>query len=593
VGAEREMTNREVADILGRIGDMLEILGEDRFKVLAYRRAAESIQLLSQDLRSFWQAGTLRTIPGIGKAIEEKIDELMRTGNLEFYERLQDRVPPGVVSLMEIPNVGPKTASVLWERLGIQSVAELEAAARAGQLRDLPGLGSRSEAKILSGIEALHRRSGRIPLGTAWPVANELLAGLKKTCPELRDAAAAGSLRRMRSTIGDIDLLATSEAPAAVMRAFVSSPQVGEVILSGLTKTSVRLHNGLQVDLRVVPPERWGAALQYFTGSQAHNVRLREIAQKRDLSLSEYGFKRLDGSEILCREEAEVYSLLDLAWVPPELREDWGEIQAAASGQLPDLVEQKDIQGDLHAHTDWSDGAGTVEEMAAAARALGYCYLLISDHTQSLGVAGGLTSDRLHAQRAEIVALNAGWRDFTLLQGCELEVKADGSLDLADEDLARLDFVVASVHSSLRQDKEQITQRVLNALHNPFVDVIGHPSGRILGQREESALDLEVVMQVAAETGTALEVNSIPSRLDLEDVHIRRAVALGIPIAISSDAHHPGGLDSLPYGLAIARRGWATAPDVLNTRSLADIRAWRTARIARQFEQQEGNHATV
>jgi DNA polymerase (family 10) len=587
------MTNREVADILSRIGDMLEIVGEDRFKILAYRRAAESIEALSQDLRSCWQAGTLRTIPGIGKAIEEKIDELLRTGHLQFYERLQERVPPGVVSLMEIPGVGPRTAALLWERLGIQGVAELEAAARAGHLRDLPGLGARSEAKILSGIEAVHRRSGRIPLGTAWPVAGELLVGLRKACPELVDAVAAGSLRRMRSTIGDIDLLAASDAPAAVMRAFASSPLVAEVIIGGLTKTSVRLHNGLQVDLRVVPPERWGSALQYFTGSQAHNVRLREIAQKRDLSLSEYGFKRPDGGEILCREEAEVYGLLGLAWVPPELREDRGEVQAAAAGQLPVLVEQGDIQGDLHAHTDWSDGAGTLAEMAAAARALGYRYLVISDHTQSLGIAGGLTPQRLHAQRVEIDALNGQWADFALLQGCELEIKADGSLDLPDEELARLDFVVASVHSSPRQDKTQITQRVLNALRNPFVDIIGHPSGRILGQREESAVDLEVVMQVAAETGTALEVNSIPARLDLDDVHVRRAVGLGIWIGISSDAHHPGGLDSLRYGLATARRGWATAGAVLNTRTLADIRAWREARIVRRSEPKEEHHATV
>jgi DNA polymerase (family 10) len=576
------MTNREIADLLNRIGDMLDILGEDRFKVLAYRRAAESVQGMSQDLRSFWRAGTLREITGIGKAIEEKIDELMRTGHLEFYERLQDRVPPGVVSLMEIPNVGPRTARLLWEGLGIQSVAELEAAARGGRLRDLPGLGAKSEAKVLAGIEMLNRRSDRIPLGTAWPVATELLDGLRKVCPDLQDAAAAGSLRRMRSTIGDIDLLAASEAPAAVMRAFASLAQVAEVILSGLTKTSVRLHNGLQVDLRVVFPDYWGAALQYFTGSQAHNVRLREIAQKRGLSLSEYGFKREDGSEILCREEAEVYGLLGLAWVPPELREDRGEVQAAAAGQLPALVERSDIRGDLHAHSNWSDGAGTLAEMGAAAQALGYRYLVISDHTQSLGITGGLTPDRLRAQRAEIDALNREWHDFTLLQGCELEIKADGSLDLPDEVLAQLDFVVASVHSSLRQEKAQITQRVTNAVRNPYVDVIGHPSGRILGQREESAVDLEAVMQAAAETGTALEVNSIPARLDLDDVHVRRAVRLGIRVAISSDAHHPGGLDSLPYGLATARRGWATARDVLNTMTLEEIRAWRQARIARQ-----------
>jgi DNA polymerase (family 10) len=577
------MNNREIADIFKRIGDILDIQGENRFKVLAYRRAAESILNLGQDLRAYWQAGTLQEIPGIGPAIAEKTEELLTTGRLEFYEQLQDQVPTGVVSLLEIPDVGPKTAKLLWEELGLQSVAELEEAARAGQLRGLPGLGAKSEAKILAGIEALHRRSDRIPLGTAWPVATGLLEELRAACPEVLQATVAGSLRRMRSTIGDIDLLASSDTPVTVMRAFAGLSRVAEVLLSGETKTTVRLHNGLQVDLRVLEPDRWGAALQYFTGSQAHNVRVREIAQKQGLSLSEYGFKGKGSTEILCPEEKVVYETLGLPWIPPELREDRGELQAGRDGELPPLVEWDDVLGDLHAHTDWSDGAGTLEEMAEAARSKGYQYLLISDHTQSLGVANGLTPVRLRAQRAEIDALNTRWTDFVLLQGCELEIKADGSLDFADDVLAELDFVVASVHTSLRQDRDQITRRVMNALHNPFVDVIGHPSGRILGQREESAVDLDAVIQAAASTGTALEVNSIPNRLDLDDVHVRRALELGVKIAINSDAHHPGALDSLPYGLATARRGWATAPDVLNSLNLDEIRAWRQARIAGQL----------
>jgi DNA polymerase (family 10) len=577
------MTNREIADILQRIGDMLEILGENRFKVIAYRRAAENILHLGQDIRTYWRAGTLQEISGIGPAIADKIDELLTTGHLEFYERLQDQVPIGVVSLLEIPDVGPKTAKLLWERLGLQSVTEVEAAARSGQLQKLPGMGAKSEAKILVGIEALHRRSDRIPLGTAWPVATALLEELKATCPDVLQATVAGSLRRMRATIGDIDLLVSSEVPAPVMRAFADLSPIAEVLLSGQTKTSVRLHNGLQVDLRVLEPDRWGAALQYFTGSQAHNVRVRELAQKQGLSLSEYGFKRQDNGEILCPEEAEVYETLGLPWIPPELREDRGELEAAQTGELPRLVEWDDIQGDLHAHTDWSDGAGTLEEMAEAGRAKGYRYLVISDHTQSLGVANGLTPERLRAQRAEIDALNAQYKDFTLLQGCELEIKADGSLDFPDQVLAELDLVVASVHTSLRQERGQITERVMNALRNPYVDVIGHPSGRLLGQREESSVDLDAIIEAAAETGTALEVNSIPTRLDLDDVHVRRALQRRVHLAINSDAHHPGGLDSLPYGLATARRGWATAGDVLNTRTLEEIRAWREARIAHQF----------
>ncbi len=576
------MTNREIAAIFQRIGDMMDILGENRFKVLAYRRAAENIQNLGQDLRAYWQAGTLQEIPGIGQAIAEKIDELLSTGRMEFYERMQDQVPQGVVSLLEIPDVGPKTAKLLWDELGLQNVGEVETAAREGRLRALPGMGARSEAKILAGIESLYRRSDRIPLGIAWPTAIGLLEALRKACPAVKEATVAGSLRRMRATIGDIDLLVASDAPAAVMRAYAGLPQVAEVALSGETKTTVRLHNGLQADLRVLEPERWGAALQYFTGSKAHNVRIREMAQKQGLSLSEYGFKREDGSEILCPTEEEVYQQLELPWIPPELREDRGEIQAALEGTLPRLVEWDDILGDLHAHTDWSDGAGTLAEMAAAARERGYGYLVISDHTQSLGVANGLTPERLRAQRQEIDQLNAGWDDFRLLQGCELEIKADGTLDFDDEVLAELDWIIASVHTSLRQDREQITQRVLNALANPYVDVIGHPSGRILGQREESAVDLDAVIARAADTGPALEVNSIPHRLDLDDVHVRRALELGVRVAINSDAHHPGALDNLPYGLATARRGWATPASVLNTLNLEELQTWRRERIDRQ-----------
>ncbi|MBN1661861.1 MAG: DNA polymerase/3'-5' exonuclease PolX [Anaerolineae bacterium] len=586
------MTNQEIAGVLRQIGDMMNILGENRFKVIAYQRAAENITNLGQDIRAYWRAGTLQEIPGVGQAIADKIDELLTTGRLEYYERLQEQIPAGVVTLLTIPDVGPKTARLLWEELGLQSVAEVEAAARDGRLRDLPGLGAKSENKILAGIEALNRRSDRIPLGTAWPAAAELLAQLEEACPQVAQAAVAGSLRRMRATIGDIDLLVASHEPAAVMRAFAALPRVAEVVLSGPTKTTVRLHNGLQVDLRVLEPERWGAALHYFTGSQAHNIRLREMAIKHGLSLSEYGFKREEtpeepgagtrASEILCATEKEVYDTLGLPWIPPELREDRGEIQAALAGELPRLVERGDIRGDLHAHSDWSDGAAPLAEMAGAARALGYHYLLISDHTHGLAVASGLTAERLRAQRAEIEALNAQWDDFVLLQGCEMEIRADGTLDLPDDVLAGLDLVVASVHTSLRQEPEQMTRRVLNAIENPYVDLIGHPSGRLLGQREESTVDLDAVIRAAAQTGTALEVNGGPSRLDLDDAHVRRAIELGVKIATNSDAHHPEGLGNLVYAVATARRGWAEPCDVLNTLALDELRAWRQDRIERQ-----------
>ena len=563
------MTNREVAEILRQIADMLEIKGEVIYKAMAYRRAADNILNLGRDINEVWREGKLREIPGVGKSLAEKLDELLRTGRLEYYEQLKEEIPPGVVAMLAIPEVGPKTAKLLFEKLGLTSVAEVERAAREGKLRTLPGLGEKSERKILAGIEALHRRSERIPLGTAWPVAQEILAALRQVRGVVQ-AEAAGSLRRMRATVGDIDLLVASADPEPVMDRFVSLPLVAEVSLRGPTKCTVILQNGLQVDLRVLPPERYGSLLQYFTGSKDHNVALRELALKQGLSLSEYGFKR-DGEEILCPREEDVYHTLGLEWIPPELRENRGEIEAAGRGQLPKLVELEDIQGDLHVHTNWSDGAASLEEMARAARARGYRYLVISDHTKSLGVARGLTPERLRQQRAEIERLNAAFGDFRILQGAEVEIKADGSLDFPDEVLAELDVVIASVHSGLRQERERITARLVSAMRNPHVDIIGHPSGRILGQREASAVDMDELLRVAAETGTCLEVNAQPVRLDLDDVHIRRAIEMGVKLAINTDAHSVGGLDVMRYGVATARRGWAEAKDVINTRPLEEL----------------------
>ncbi len=567
---DERITNRQVAEILLRIADALEIKGEIIYKALAYRKAADNILSLGQDINEVWQEGKLRDIPGVGKALSEKIDELLRTGRLGYYERLQEEIPPGVVELLSIPDVGPKTAKLLWERLGITSVAEAERAAREGKLRDLPGLGQKSEAKILAGIKSLYRRSDRIPLGTAWPIAQELLAALRTACPALQQATAAGSLRRMKATIGDLDLLVASTEPQEVMGRFMGLPQVAEIVLSGSTKTTVILHNGLQADLRVLPIDRYGSLLQYFTGSKDHNVALRELALKQGFSLSEYGFKRGE-EEILCPEEEDVYQALGLPWIPPELREARGEIEAAQEGRLPKLIELEDIQGDLHAHTNWSDGAGTLEEMARAAQARGYRYLVISDHSQGLGVARGLTPEQLREQRPEIDRLNESFADFHLLQGAEVEIKADGTLDFPDEVLAKLDVVVASLHSGLRQERERITNRLIRAMRNPHVDIIGHPLGRILGQREESAVDINRVLAVAAETGTIMEINAIPARLDLDDVHIRRAIELGVKLAINSDAHNPEGLAAMTYGVATARRGWAQAVNVVNTLPLEEL----------------------
>jgi DNA polymerase (family 10) len=433
-------------------------------------------------------------------------------------------------------------------------------------------MGARTEARILEGIEALRRRSGRTPLGAAWALAHWMLAALQEA-PGVHRTAPAGSLRRMRETVGDLDLLVAADDAEPVMARFRQLPQAAEVLSSGATKTSIRTHEGLQVDLRVLSPERWGTALQHFTGSQAHNIRLRGLALDRGYSLSEYALKRRDGSEILCADEQEVYRHLGLPWIPPEMREDRGEIEAALKDALPRLVERADLQGDLQMHTTWSDGQNTIAEMAEAARARGLRYILISDHSHGMAVAGGLRAEDLRRQRAEIEAVNAGYDDFRVLAGVEVEIRADGSLDLPDEALAELDIVVASLHTGLRTGRERTTGRMLAAIHNPHVDVIAHPTGRLIGRREGADLDMEAILQAAAERGTIVEINAHPERLDLPDVYVRRAVELGVKLAINSDAHDAQGLDLLFFGVGAARRGWATPDDVVNTWPLDKVLA--------------------
>ncbi len=564
------MTNRQVADLLRLIGDMLEIKGEVIYKSLAYRRAADNIEALGRDINELWREGGLRDIPGVGAALENKLDELLGTGRLGYYDKLQEEIPIGVVSLLSIPDVGPKTAKLLWEELGAVSVADVERAAREGKLRELPGLGVRSEQRILEGIASLYRRTTRIPLGAAWPVARELVQALRSRLG-IQMVEPVGSLRRMKDTVGDIDLLVAYEEPEQATAAFTALPQVAEVVSHGPTRATVILHNGLQVDLRALHPERYGALLQYFTGSKDHNVALRALAQRKGLSLSEYGFKRGE-EEVLCPREEDVYRILGLPWIPPELREDRGELRAAQQGALPELLQLADIRGDLHSHTNWSDAAATLLEMAQAAQGLGYEYLVISDHTQGLGIANGLDVARLRQQRAEIEGLNKRFSGFRLLRGAEVEIRGDGTLDYPDEVLQELDVVIASVHVGLRQDKETITARVVRAMRNPHVDILGHPSGRLLGYREATNVDLDSVLQVAAETGTILEVNAMPNRLDLDDVHIRRAIELGVALCINSDAHSTGGLEVMEYGVATARRGWAEARHIVNTLPVEQLR---------------------
>ncbi len=571
---DKRYSNLEVAAIFQVIADLLEIKGEVIYKILAYRKAADSLNNLGRDINDVWQAGELTEIPGVGKAIAEKIDELLSTGEMHFFEQLKEEVPESLAELLQVPDLGPKKVSLFWRELGVTNLDELEVAARQGKLRTLPGMGEKSEAKILAGIEILGRRTTRTPLGTAWPFAQEMLAFLRAVQGVVA-AEAAGSLRRMRATVGDLDLLAAATDSAPVMEAFVEHPEVSRVLGQGATKSSVEYHHGLRAQLWVHPPERFGTALQYATGSKDHNVRLRELALKQGLSLSEHALTREDGSEILCPSEQKVYQTLGLPWIPPELREDWGEIQAAQAGKLPDLIELEDIRADLQCHTTWSDGVLSVRGLADAAMARGIKVLAITDHSVSLGVAGGLSIDDLHTQWEEIEAVQHELGDsIRLLRGTEVEIRADGTLDYLDEVLAQLDIVVASLHSGLRQPRQKVTERLLNAIRNPHVDIIGHPSGRLIPDREGADLDMEAVLKAAAEYGVALEINAHPARLDLEDRYARRAIDLGVLLSINTDAHSESDLDMLPFGVATARRGWVQAEQVINTWATRRLVGW-------------------
>ena len=559
------MNNRDLAETFNLIADLLEVKGEVIYKILAYRKAADSLTNLGRDVNDVWKEGKLTDIPGVGKAIAEKIDELLSTGRLEFLEKLEAEVPPSLVDVLQVPDVGPKKAALFWRKAGVTNLADLEAAARAGKLRDLPGMGQKSEAKVIAGIEAVARRTDRIPLGRAWPFAQQMLAFLRDV-PGVQAAEVGGSLRRMRATVGDLDLLAAAADSGPVMQAFTGHPDVVEILAQGETKASVEFNNHLRAQLWVHPPEQFGTALAYGTGSKEHNVRMRELALKQGLSLSDHSFLREDGTEILCATEEQVYATLGLPWIPPELREDRGEIQAARAGKLPSLLQQRDLQAELHAHTTWSDGTLSVKELAEAAIERGMKILAITDHSGSLGVAGGLSAEDLKKQRAEIDAVQAELGDtIHLLQGSEVEIRADGSLDFPDDVLAELDIVIASLHVSLRQPRQQVTERLLNAIRNPHVDIIGHPTGRMIPNREGADLDMDAVLAAAVESGVALEINAHPARLDLDDVYARRAIDLGAILTVNTDAHSAADLDLIRFGVATARRAWVGPQHVINT----------------------------
>jgi DNA polymerase (family 10) len=569
------MNNRQLADTFTLIANLCEIKGEVIYVILAYRKASENLMTLGREASEYWKEGKLREIPGVGKAIAEKIDELLTTGKLEFLEKLKEEIPASLADWLQVPGLGPKKIALIWKTLNITALADLEAAAKNGQLRDMPGMGAKSEAAIIEGIASLARRSGRIPLGRAYFLAQDIIGTLKKV-KGVVDAQPAGSLRRMRSTVGDLDILVAAKDSSAVMEKFVSLPGVSRVLGKGETKSSIEFTDGVRVQVWVHPPEKFGTALQYATGSKDHNVQLRQIALAKGLSLSEHSLTKTKGKgEILCATEEEVYKTLDLPWIPPELREDRGEVQAAKANTLPKLIEVKDIKADLQTHSTWSDGKLSMLEMAQAAAKRGIKVIAFTDHSASLGVTGGLKMEDHKKQAAEIKKIQKQLGDSILvLHASEVEIKADGTLDYPDEFLATLDLVLASMHTSLRQPRDKVTQRMINAIRNPHVDIIGHPTGRLIPDREGADLDMEAVLKAAAETGVAMEINASPYRLDLEDIYARRAKELGIPISINTDSHSEEDFDMLPFGVATARRAWLTKDDVINCWSTKKLLTW-------------------
>jgi len=568
------MNNLVIAETMEGIAQLLELKGESPFKVRAYQRAAQTIENLPVEAERLMREGKLREVPGIGESISQKITELLTTGKCDYYEQLREEFPSGITRLMEVPGIGPKTANRLAGELGITTVAELEQAVLDGRVAKLPRMGEKLAENILHHVRSLRRKDQRIPLGQALPVAEAIVAQLKDN-PALRNLTPAGSLRRRVETIGDIDIIGTSDNPQNVMDQFVHLPQVKEVLARGPTKTSVLVEGGLQVDLRLVEHEAFGALLQHFTGSKQHNIDLREFALKRGLSLSEYGITHLrEGWLQKFTDEEAFYAAIGLQYIPPELREASSELEAAARRAIPRLVELQNIRGDLHTHTDWSDGHSSLRDMVLAAKERGYEYIAISDHSVGRGVARGLSVERLRRQREEIDELNRSIENIIILQGAEVDIRADGTLDFPEDVLAELDVVTASVHSSMGQDEETMTNRILKAMQSPHVDVIGHLTCRLLGHRPPVAVNIETVLRAAAATKTALEINAQPDRLDLKDLHIRQARDLGVTLVINTDAHWVRQLDFMRYGVAMARRGWCDPQHILNTRTLADVLAF-------------------
>ena len=561
-------TNEQIAELFENMGSLLEMKGDTIFKIRAYQRAARIIEQLSSPLAQAVENGEdLTKIPGVGKAISEKIAEFIGTGQVAAYQRLLEELPTGVLDLKDIPGIGPKTAVAIGVELGISTVEGVAEAAADGRLAGLPRMGQKAADRILRHIEAFQAIGSRTPIGQALPIAEEVIAALRKQCPEIGPLFPAGSLRRWEETIGDIDLIGTAPDPEAVGDALVALPMVKDVLVHGPKKTSVVVESGMQIDLRIGEPGTFGALLQYFTGSQQHNIRLRDYANRKGLLLNEYGIINTETGKVEeFADEEGFYARLGLPWMPPELRTGVYELDAGLADSLPRLIQATDLKGDLHLHSEWSDGNDPIELMIEATEAQGYEYMALTDHSASLGVANGLTNERLESQISLLRSMQKNY-DITILCGSECDIRANGDMDYPDEILAQLDWVVASVHSAMGQDQATMTARIIKAMEHPSVTIIGHLTTRLLGQREPVEFDLEAVLQAARNTGTALEINASPERLDLKDTHAYRARELGVPLVINTDSHHHTHLDKRRFGVAVARRAWCRPEDILNTMS--------------------------
>ncbi len=565
--------NKVLSEMFSRLADALDFLGENPFKIGAYRKAARVLEDYPRDIEEVYREGgflALREIPGIGERIGKKVVEFLETGKMRKYEEVMGKVPQELIRLLDVQGIGPRTLKLAYDHLGVRRVEDFKRVLDDGSLASLPGMGEKKIENIKRGLELYERMSERIPIGLAFPLVQEILREVEKL-PEVHSLSACGSFRRMKETVGDLDILVTGENGEKIIDFFVHLPLVTQILAAGETKGSAIFQDRYQVDMRVVPRESFGAALQYFTGSKQHNIHLRTIAKGAGLKISEYGVFRGE-EKIGGEEERDVYEALGLQWMPPELREDWGEIEAAASGRLPKLVEYEEIRGDLHVHSRYSDGTMTLEQLLEEADRQGYQYIAVCDHSRSAKYARGMETEKLLEKVERIRELNKGRKGAKLLAGTEVDILPNGSLDYPDEVLRELDFVVAAIHS-WRKD-EDVTERILKAMENPYVHAIAHPTGRLISTREGYRVDIDRVIEKAAETGTALEINAYYDRLDLCDIHVRKAKELGVKLAIGTDAHNLGQLWMISLGVGVARRGWCESSDLLNTLGYEEILRW-------------------